>query len=186
MGLMKSLGGGGGGGGGRYRGPFKITVNGSAGILAKLDRLETSGRVQVNTAGCLAAAEVVARELRRQVPADKKNIKQSIAWRPLSLNESSEGGAKVGAAVGKASRIPSSSRSGKKGVGIGSQNIHWWIAGAGLDMDRENYTTGRNTGKMEPQTDTVAEVTGRKKSALKAVYITAAKKEMQRVIGDLG
>ncbi len=133
---------------------------------------------RITTAGAKEAAKVGAKAMKAEVPSKYKNAKRGIGWRALRKKESPDGGAKVGAKVGRtakrakqeeASLKKKGGRSGKKGVGISGANIHWIIGGVGTKAlkpkpERETGERGgpkRRTGSVAPDMDSAEKILSR-------------------------
>lgn len=93
------------------------------------------------------SASFAAKQVKAEIPSRYKAIRKAIGWRSIKTRFNAGAvGAKVGAAVGKAVPQPKA-RTGRKGVGIGKRNIHWWFLGTA----ERRQKAGRRTGRMPPQ-----------------------------------
>lgn len=123
----------------------------------KLAQLKLGAANKIARPALTKAARLLLKKMKAGVPPKYKDAK-----RALGMVVDAKGGksknqqrAKVGAAVGKASKSEAK-RSGKNsgGVGISGKNIHWFILGADGSSrggpPRTQKTTGKSTGVMDP------------------------------------
>lgn len=107
-------------------------------------------RPGLNKAGRLAAKKVKA-----TIPSRYKGIRKAIKSRSVKTKfNGGFAGVKVGAGVSRKKETEKQSRSGRKGVGIGARNVHWWFIGTAERRTKR----GRRTGRMPKQAVGVSEV----------------------------
>lgn len=132
------------------RRPGTRLITGDKELDAALQRLKLGTANKVARPALAKGARVLLKNMKGRVPPDKKYIK-----RALGMVVDAKGGekkdeqrAKVGAGVGKSSKVEAK-RSGKNtgGVGIGGPNVHWALLGTG----QRKTESGRSTGAMPPQ-----------------------------------
>lgn len=142
-------------------------VTGDKEIDAALQKLKVGAANRIARPALRKGARRLLKSVKAQIPRKYKDAKKAMG---MAVN--SKGGksrrdpqAKVGAAVGKASRKSPFSRAGKRGVGMSARNIHWFILGTAQrstgstrirtkdGAGRRRLTGGRvrNTGRMPPQ-----------------------------------
>lgn len=124
----------------------EINVSGIEQLIAEFSTLEKDAR-KVARVALQSAMKVIGAEMANQLDPKVKELGKSVGYR-LTIYRGNVTKAKVGFNVGKGAtkkRIKNK-RSTRGGVGIGSQNLHWYIAG----------TDARYTGKVRHR----GEVTG--------------------------
>jgi len=154
-----------------------VVMTGHKEIDANLTMMrQTSGRRAINL-GLRKSAQEMAKDVKASIPSRYKEVRKGVGYRNLKVSEAKQGGAKVGAGVGKARQVSQKIREGRKGVGIARPNIHWWFLGTGPRFNgmqrrgrsrggmqrKSNKLTGnkiRYTGKMPPQSLPVAVIVG--------------------------
>lgn len=117
-------------------------ITGLEDVDRKLATLKLGAANKIARPALTKGARHLLKKAKAQVPPNMKAAK-----RALGMVVDSKGGksknqqrAKVGAAVGKAAKaVQKEDRAGKAGVGIGPENIHWFILG----------TTTRETGSVQ-------------------------------------
>ena len=123
------------------------TVTGDKRLDRRLANLGKRGATRAITAGVRAGLTPVARALRRAINASsvstqvKREARKTVGKRFKRKRGSKIREAKVGFAVGKKVK----KESGKKGVGISSNNIHWFVLGT----EQRSTKNGRDTGQIE-------------------------------------
>lgn len=93
------------------------------------ERLKRSTANKIARPALSKAATVAVRKIKASIPGRYKDVRKAIGKK--SLKTKATGGiasVKVGAAVGK-KQESQKSRTGRKGVGIGARNVHWWFLG---------------------------------------------------------
>ena len=125
------------------------SITGDRELDRKLGRLRQRVQTKLKKAAVRSALGVAAKEIKKNVPSRFKNVRRSIGWR-LGKDKQYVLAAKVGWRVGKTARKAKESevnREGRKGVGIGARNFHWWILGTGERVTE----SGKRTGSMPAQ-----------------------------------
>jgi hypothetical protein len=99
---------------------------------------------------------VLRKSIQGEIPSEWKQIKPLIGMRMLRSVKGMDPAGKVGVAVGKVSKArqkkidarTAAHKAGQaKGVGIGPQNVHWFVLGTKSRQTK----TGHSTGRMPPQ-----------------------------------
>ena len=141
-------------------------------FLAALKKIQGELPKKVQRPAMSKALTVFKRAMKAEVPANLKDLKRTIGSsfkKPKSGPGQWIAQAKVGAGVGVKRRgFMTSDRTGKKGVGIGLTNTHWFLLGTGerktgfktrkTKAGMTSKATGnkvRRTGRMPAQTDAV-------------------------------
>ena len=147
----------------------------------KLAQLKLGAANKIARPALTKAARLLLKKMKAGVPPDKKDMK-----RALGMVVDAKGGksknqqrAKVGAAVGKASKSEAK-RSGKNsgGVGISGQNIHWFLLGT----QKRTTDSGKNTVTMPPQLPgLVKDAT----SSVKSEMLSVMKSEVETRLAQL-
>lgn len=116
-----------------------------------LEQFRESMQKKIVRGGVNKALRILTKGIKAKVPSKFKGMKRVIGFRMAKKVL----GGKVGAGVGvKKTKIVAhqakraAKRTGRPGVGIGAENIHWFIMGTG---NRVQKTTKRETGSMPPQ-----------------------------------
>jgi hypothetical protein len=119
-------------------------VDGVRELLNRLAKLKDAGGRRVLKSAIRAGLNEIGKQAKRTVSPQVKTGRKAIRGR---LKGTKFIRAKVGFHVGKdRSKYPEQQkRSGKSGVGIGPNNIHWWVAGT---KQRRTKKTGQNRGQM--------------------------------------
>jgi hypothetical protein len=147
-------------------------ITGVEDLDAKLATLKLGAANKIARPALTKAARHLLKKVKAAVPPDKKEAKKA-----MGMVVDAKGGksrdlqrAKVGAAVGKASKVAGNPRrAGRPGVGMDARNIHWFILGTAqrstgttrirskLGLGQRKLTGGvvRNTGIMPPQMEDV-------------------------------
>jgi hypothetical protein len=126
--------------------------------VAELDKLfrELSKGVanKIARPGLVKAGRVAAKKVKASIPSRFKTIRKAIRSRSVKTKfNGGVAGVKVGAGVAR-KKESDKSRSGKKGVGIGARNVHWWFVGTG----ERKTKSGKRTGLMPKQAIGVSDV----------------------------
>lgn len=125
-------------------------VTGVRSLDRKLKRLARKSANKAARSGLGKGARLGAKLVKKEIPSKQKGIRKAIG----SSVKKAKGGANKGitqakfgtAGKRKASATAAENRDKRRpGVGISSQNVHWWITGT---AKRTQKKTGRNTGKM--------------------------------------
>lgn len=117
----------------------QINVNGVEELIKEFSTLAKDQR-KVARVALQSAMKVIAKEMASQLDPRVKELGKSVGYR-IAIYRGQVTRAKVGFNVGKGAskkRIKPK-RSSRGGVGIGSQNLHWFILG----------TDARYTGKLK-------------------------------------
>lgn len=156
-------------------------LTGDKALDRKLKFLERKAGNRAARAGLGKGARLAAKKIKSEVPSRLKTVRRAIG---SSVKKGRDGitTAKAGAAVGKASKAKAAKRSTGGGVGIGRQNIHWWILGTG---ERTQSRTGRATGRttshgvvLAAVTKSMSSIRSAIKEGVKASLMRAAKKKI--------
>jgi hypothetical protein len=126
--------------------------------VAELDKLfrELSKGVanKIARPGLVKAGRVAAKKVKASIPSRFKTIRKAIRSRSVKTKfNGGVAGVKVGAGVAR-KKEQDKGRSGKKGVGIGARNVHWWFVGTG----ERKTKSGKSTGLMPKQAIGVSDV----------------------------
>ena len=116
-------------------------------IDRRLKELPLAPANRVARKGLSVAVRLLARRMRALVLSGGADVKKALKGYVKKNPKSKLIQAKAGG-VGKQSGKQADAASGKRGVGIGSRNIHWWLMGT---KDRKQKKTNRPTGKMPAQ-----------------------------------
>lgn len=156
-------------------------LTGDKALDRKLKFLERKAANRASRAGLGRGARVAAKAIKQEIPSSAKGIRRSIGSYVKKASRGAARGiteAKAGFSVGSAAKRAASiekNRGGKPGVGISTQNVHWWVLG----------TEREKTGSTEPHDIVKPAVTGAMsaiKSAIregvKASLMRAAKKKV--------
>jgi|GEM_PF-2365586 len=114
-----------------------------------LDRLKASVQNKLERLAVVAALRVTAKAIKSEVPSAWKEGRKAIGWSFVrgkgKLVGTTFAKAGVGAGIKKKTRdkreTTKKSRSGRKGVGIGVANLHWFVLGT-----RERETGSKRVG----------------------------------------
>lgn len=164
-------------------------IQGDKELKSLLKHMRTTSARRVTTAGAAESGKQLAKMVKATIPARFKGARKAIGWRRLKVKEAAGGGAKIGGRVGRSSRASSASRKrdNRKGVGIGANNIHWFIQDA---KHRKRYTgkkrgVRRYTGVMLSHTagiPSVSKTANRNSGVLRAAFTQAARKQLNKEI----
>lgn len=120
-------------------------VDGLDDLKKALEQLRGKVKWAVASAAIRAGLTTIGREMRKQLDPKAKQAARAIRTR---VKRTSKGlVAKVGFGVGPRNRKSRSTpppRGRKPGVGIGANNIHWWIQGTSKRITKR----GQNRGSM--------------------------------------
>jgi len=159
-----------------------------AGLLNLKDALQR----KIGKKGLRAAMKVVNDAIKAEIPGPWKDIKRLIGLRLLKRAVGDQIAGKVGVGVGKKQkgRKPKD-RTGKAGVGVAPENVHWFILGtieryAGLRNNRERktgkFTGHRPTGKKVAFRGKMpSQVPGIVQRGFEASYVAALKRLIEVV-----
>lgn len=161
-------------------------VEGLDELIALMEKMRTTRARGAFSAGAGAAAQKVAKVIKKDIPTQYKQQRKMIGWRRLKVKEAPDGGAKVGGRVGRSSKV-TSARTSNKGVGISAINIHWMITGT---PRRTTQPTSRGNkrpvGQMWDKTprpvDPVWRYMVRNRAKYKQIFQTKARKQITKGI----
>ena len=158
------------------------TLLGDKALARKLNSLSKKASKKAIVAGITASMTPIVRVMRAGVnnissedfsASGKKAARATINKRFKKARREDTRSAVVGFGVGKRKRAPS--RGGRRGVGIGSQNIHWFVLGT-----KERTTSeGRVTGEMSKILEGIAKMA---LASTRMASLAAAKKKIAQVI----
>lgn len=118
-----------------------------------LEQFKESTQRRIARGGVSKALRVLAKGIKGKVPPQFKDIKKVIGVRmakSVGVNPSGKTGAGVGVKAKKRKEQKQKrdkKREGRPGVGIGAENVHWFVLGT---QDRKTKK-GVSTGRMPPQ-----------------------------------
>jgi hypothetical protein len=120
------------------------TIEGLPQLRSRLEGMTDAGGRRILKAALRAALNEIAKEMRRELPPKVKEGRRAIRGLVKGTRRVT---AKVGVHVGRGRNNQPASRKPPTGggVGIGAQNIHWWISGT---KQRAQSTTSKPTGRM--------------------------------------
>lgn len=136
----------------KFRAKPQRLMTGLAEIDTILRGLPLAPANRVARKGLSVAVRSLARKMRQLVTTGGKDVKAALKGYVRKTGKTDKkitakaGG--VGPALKREKRAAIKAKhaaSGKRGVGISSRNIHWWLMGTD---DRTQKKTGRNTGRM--------------------------------------
>lgn len=105
--------------------------------------------------GLKKAGRLAAKKVKATIPSRFKGIRKAIKSRLVKTKfNGGFAGVKVGAGVSRKKETEKQTRGGRKGVGIGARNVHWWFIGTAERRTKK----GRRTGRMVKQAVGVSEV----------------------------
>ena len=110
-------------------------------ILRKLEALSAKASGRVLATIIRAQLNVIGKQMKADTDSKVKEGRKGIRSRFKNNTRTNWIQAKVGFGVGKKKTVikpRKSKRSGRGGVGIAAQNIHWWVAGT-----EERFTGGK-------------------------------------------
>jgi len=115
--------------------------------------------------GLAKAGRLAVKKIKAEIPSRYKGVRKSIKSRSLKTKyNAGVAGVKVGAGVSR-KRGEKSEQSGKKGVGIGARNVHWWFLGTKQRRTKD----GKRTGRMPVMMTGVSDILSRSKSEMVAL-----------------
>ena len=119
-------------------------IEGLPQLRSRLEGMTDAGGRRILKAALRAALNEIAKEMRRDLPPKVKDGRRAIRGLVKGTRRVT---AKVGVHVGRGRNNQPASRKPPTGggVGIGAQNIHWWISGT---KQRTQSTTSKPTGRM--------------------------------------
>ena len=160
------------------------SITGDKELQKALSELKISAAKRAVQKGLSKAAMEGRKIVKASVPSRYKTVRKAIGWRALKRKDNNnEPGSKVGAGVGKRSKKKTSSkdRTGRAGVGIDVNNIHWWFMGTNSRQTK----AGINRGGMPPQGEaisvTLSKNAGRLSSVIRTHTWVGIKKEVAKL-----
>jgi hypothetical protein len=131
-----------------------VSVAGLSDLENVFKQLQKGVANRIARPGLAKAGRLAVKKIKAAIPSRYKGVRKAIKSRSIKTKfNSGVAGVKVGAGVSR-KRGEKSERSGKKGVGIGARNVHWWFLGT-----KERRTkNGRRTGRMPVMTTGVTEI----------------------------
>lgn len=102
-------------------------------ILRKLDQFSAKSADKILSAMIRGQLKPIEQQMKKDVDSQVKEGRKGVRWRFKNKKKKNEITAKVGFGVGKkkknAPKVVNRKGGKRGGVGIGAQNIHWWVAG---------------------------------------------------------
>jgi hypothetical protein len=121
------------------------SVSGLDALLKKFTVLENKSSKKVLAAMVRAKLGVIAKQMKKDTSSKVKAARKGVRMR-FKISKADKMTAMVGFGVGKRNKkkVALKNSRGKKkgGVGIGPENIHWWVIGTA------KRTTGAKKGKL--------------------------------------
>ena len=149
-------------------------VDGVEVLLKRLDVLQKSGKKRVVAAAISGALKVVVKQIKADTSPKVKEARKGVRSRFKRGGKGDRGevAALAGFGVGKRRKKKTTKPVNRKGnrrggLGIGPQNIHWWVAGTkqrttGAKKGRKNFKTVANRGRMPAMQPGLAAIAYRK------------------------
>lgn len=109
-----------------------VILTGIDEVDERLKEMQTAAANRAARAGLAAGGRAFVKDAKAKIPSTMKDAKKVIGFRIKKAKRGPSKGyteAKAGAAVGKKKQLSMPDRAGRKGVGIGTRNIHWFILG---------------------------------------------------------
>lgn len=120
-----------------------MRLTGDKSLVEMLDTVAPAKARQGMRTGLAKAMRLLAKQMKAQVPTDKKRLKVLIASRAEGTKKDAFA-AKSGAGVGDAYKKVAKRGAKKQGVGISGANVHWLMAGT----KQRNTKKDSNRGKL--------------------------------------
>lgn len=117
------------------------TIDGLAAILKRMESLSDRGKVSVMRSAIRTGLNAIGRQIRRDLDPKAKDAAKSVRSRFKAGRQKII--AKVGFGVGPRNKKRNDltpRAAGRFGVGIGPNNVHWWISGTALRRNRYGPT----------------------------------------------
>jgi len=186
-----------------------MPIEGAYSLLKNLQTLNDKAIKAVASAGLRKEAQETAKVVKADIPSRYKDARKAIGWRFSKGKKAWTGHifAKAGTGVGfrkgtkrRAAAFATKDRNGRKGVGIGVPNIHWFYTGTDHRFtgtkrkgkhkkgNKTRVFTGgavRYTGKMRPIFTPVAASAAKNRSRLKAAFYQGAKRKFDTETAQL-
>lgn len=121
---------------------MRVDVDGLQSLVSKLEILQKDVAKKVLMAGVRAGLNAIGSQIKKDLDPRLTEAKRSVRSK-IKIRRKGQVIAKVGFGVGPRNRKRSTTlpRGSKRGVGIGANNIHWWLIGT------KNRYTGRRIGR---------------------------------------
>lgn len=133
-------------------------------------------------AGLNKGAQRSVKVIKAEVPSRYKTVRKAIRWRALKRKQNrNQPGVKVGAGVGKRQKTTFADRSGRRGVGISTNNIHWWFLGT----EKRFRKDGKPTGEMKPQNDPIYQILRKDGGTIRREILKGAVTSFRKELGKL-
>ena len=168
-------------------------IEGMDAVLSAMKRLERpSARKRMATASLKGALAPIGKQMKKDLSPTVKLGRSAVKSRVDMKFKSGVVTAKVGFGVGKrrkktikqrlAQQRRKQKRGNRPGIGIGPNNVSWWIAGT---AGRRQHTTGKATGEMPTKQSGLAwrsyqKVKGQAARAMAAGLTKSLAKELKR------
>lgn len=118
-------------------------------LVKRMKALEQKGQEKVAKAAVRGALNVIAKQMKKDVDSKVKDGRKGIKGKLKSTRK--EVTAKVGVGVGQKKKklrqmqaaMALTRPKSRGGVGIGPNNIHWWVAGTKTRTSRPSVNRGR-------------------------------------------
>lgn len=163
----------------------KKVVQGEEEIRRRIQALERGVAKKIMVPASREALKVIAKTMRREIPARFKNARRGVGWRVRKGKINQDVQSKVGVAVGKKraklaaiQKEASASRPRGRGVGIGARNFHWAVLGTGTRTRKDGTSTGAMRAKFPGFAARAASSAG---MASKAAMLRRARIELRKV-----
>ena len=159
-------------------------------LLRNIETLKARAMRSVMAAGLRKEGQEAAKIIKQETPSRYKDARKLIGWRMAKAKGQSKDTqlAKAGTGVGfrkgtkkRSKALQKGDRSGKKGVGIGLRNLHWFFVGTGSRVDKQ----GRETGKMPAVLTSVSSIASRNRTRLMGAFYTGAKAKFDKEVAKL-
>lgn len=153
-----------------------MSVAGLADLERVFKELKRGVANRIVRPGLSKAGRLAVKKIKAQIPSRYKHVRKAIKSRSLKTKQNNGvAGVKVGAGVSR-KRGEKQDRSGKKGVGIGARNVHWWFLGT----KQRRTKAGKRTGRMPVMQDGVTEILNSARSELVAVIRAGIKTGIEK------
>lgn len=120
---------------------MSASLTGDKALDRKFKKLADKSANKVAAQGLRAGLRVIAKGIKSEIPSHMKEARKAIGTR-FKRKKTGEVKAIVGGGVGKKKKQKLVDRSGKPGVGISRQNIHWLLLGTNNRVKESGASTG--------------------------------------------
>jgi len=117
------------------------TIDGLTAIIKRMESLSDRGKVSVMRSAIRTGLNAIGKQIRRDLDPKAKDAAKSVRSRFKAGRRKII--AKVGFGVGPRNKKRTDltpRAAGRPGVGIGPNNVHWWISGTALRRNRYGST----------------------------------------------